>query len=100
MGKLSRPGLGKVHAVAGAQPTGLTFDIGAGLSIASLFVNEAVPNVDVDDACLVGSAAVKVVEKRDVCRGFLPAQRGQPDPEHRYSRRFEGRNRVVDAPGI
>src|SRR5215475_2034111 len=78
MGKLSRPGLGEIHPVAGAQPAGLALEIGAELRVAAVFVNEAVPDIDVDDACLVGPAAIKIVEKGDVRRSFLPAQRGNP----------------------
>src|SRR5260370_3273534 len=100
MGKLSLPGLGEVAPVSGAQPAGLAFEIGAELRVAAVFVNEAVPDIDIEDACLVGAAAVEVVEKRDVGGGFLPAQRWQPHPEHRYPGRFEGRNRVVDAPAV
>src|SRR5215831_11781247 len=70
VGKFSRPSLREVRAVARAQPAGLTFHIGAELSVAPLLVNETIPNVDIDDAGLVGPAPVKVIEKRDVGGGF------------------------------
>src|SRR5258708_19784768 len=74
--------------------------MGAELRVAAVFVNEAVPAIDIDDACLVGPAAVEVVEKRHVRRSFLPAQRRQSHPEHRYPGGLQGRNRVIDAPAI
>src|SRR5215467_15636845 len=98
MGKLSGSGLSKVYAVAAAQSPGLAFDIGAKLSVAAVFVDEAIPYIDINDARLVGPAAVEVVEKRDIGSRFLPAQRRQPHPEHWYSRCLQGRDRVVDAP--
>ena len=85
MGELSGAGLGEVHAVAGAQPANLALNVGAGLGIAAVLVDEAVPNIDIDDARLIGPASVEVVEKRDVGGRFLSAQRRQPHPEHRYA---------------
>src|SRR6266566_8274 len=47
MGKLSGSGLGEVHAVAGAQSSGLTLNVGARLSVAAVLVDETVPNIDI-----------------------------------------------------
>src|SRR5258707_5089034 len=100
MGKLSGSGLGEVHAVPAAQSPGLAFNIGARLSVAAVFVDEAVPYVDIDDASFIGPASVEVVEKRDVGSRFLPAQWRQPHPEHRYSGGLQGRDRIVDTPDV
>jgi hypothetical protein len=52
MGKLSGSGLGEVHAVAGAQSSGLTLNVGARLSEAPVLVDEAIPHTDINDASL------------------------------------------------
>src|SRR6516165_450619 len=99
MGKLSGSGLGEVHAVSGTQSSGLTLNVRARLSEAAVLVDEAIPHIDIDDARLIGPAAIEVVEKRDVAGRFLPAQWWQPYPEHRYPRRLRLPCRRLD-PGV
>src|SRR4029079_14510429 len=45
-------------------------------------INEAFPNVDIDDSGLLGPTAVKVVEVSRVGSGFRTALRGQTHPDH------------------
>ncbi len=97
MRQLARAGLGEVHAVAGAQPPCLALEVGAGLGEAAVLVDEAVPDVDVDDARLVGAAAVELVEERDVAGVAAGAHRGQADPEDRNAGGLERGDGVVDA---
>ena len=59
--KLLRAGLGEIHAVISAQPARLSFEIWPVLDIASLIINEAVPDVDIGDAGLISSRAIKLV---------------------------------------
>ena len=56
MRELARAGLGEMHAVAGAQPADLAFEVGALQREAAAVVDEAVPHVDVVDAGLLGAA--------------------------------------------
>src|SRR5262249_23007661 len=81
MGRLAGAGLGEVDAIAGAQAPYLTFNIRAGLSIAALLVDEAIPYIDIDDARLIGPAAIQLVKKWDVGGRLLPTQRRQSHPE-------------------
>ena len=51
-----------MNAITGAQSPNLPLIIWSLWCELSCFVNEAVPDIDVDDASLLGPAAVKVVE--------------------------------------
>ena len=52
--KLARAELGEIDAIAGAQAADLAFVLRTLRRIAPRLVDEAVPNVDVDDARLLG----------------------------------------------
>jgi hypothetical protein len=47
MGELQRAGVGEMYPVAAAQPANLAFEIRPLRSVASLVIDEAVPDVDV-----------------------------------------------------
>ena len=76
MRKLHRAGFGEMHAIAGAQPPDLAFEVGALHRVASLVVDEAVPDIDVHDAGLLRPRAIELVEIGS-CR-WSRACRGSP----------------------
>ena len=100
VGELAGPGLGEVHAIAGAQPPGLAFKFGTRLGIVAVLIDEAVPDVDIDDAGLVGADC----DRDRSGMGYRPPmpapQWRQTDPKHRYTRCLERRDGVVDPPDI
>ena len=73
MRELARAGPGEMHAVAGAQPADLAFEVGALRDEAAAVVDEAVPHVDVAEPGLLDAGAVEVVEILHVARRFRPA---------------------------
>src|SRR5262245_55291425 len=95
--KLARAELGEIDAVAGAQTADLAFVIRTLRRIASPLVNEAVPNVGIDDTRLFSSAAIELVEVRRVFARLCAALRGETNPDHRNTGAFERRNGGVDA---
>src|SRR5262245_53010706 len=62
MRKLARAKLGEIDAIAGAQTADLAFVIRTLRRIAPRLVDEAVPNVGVNDARLFGTAAIELVK--------------------------------------
>ena len=58
MRKLAGAELGEIDAIPGAEPTNLAFVVRALRRVAARLVDEAVPNVDVNDPRLVGPAAI------------------------------------------
>src|SRR5450755_3272249 len=100
MGELARSGLGEVHAVAGAEASRLAFEIRTRRGEAAVLVDEAVPHIDIDDAGLVGAAAIEIVQEWNIGRRALAPQWRQADPEDRHTRRLECRDGVVDPPDV
>src|SRR4029077_231127 len=66
------------------------------IRVLAAFVDEAIPDVDINRAGAFGARAVKVVEIDRVGRRFGAADRRQPDPEHRHALAFKGSDRLVD----
>ena len=66
MRKLQRTGFGEMHAVAGAQPPNLAFEVGPLHREASLVVDEAVPDIDVHDARPRRPRPINLIEVGDV----------------------------------
>ena len=97
MRKLLGAGLGEIHAVIGAQPANLAFEIRALHRVASLLVDEAVPDIDIGDAGLFGARAIKLVEIAHIAGRFGAADRRQPNPEHRHAFALKRGDHVVDA---
>ena len=60
--KLAGAELGEIDAIAGAQAANLAFVVRTLRRVAARLVDEAVPNVDVDDPRLVGPTAIELVE--------------------------------------
>jgi hypothetical protein len=60
--KLARAELGEIHAIPGAEPTNLAFVVRTLRRVAARLIDKAVPNVDVDDARLLGPAAIELVK--------------------------------------
>jgi len=97
MPKLDRAGLGEINAVAGPQAPGLALEIRAIERKVSALVDEAVPDVNIDDASLFGVVPVKIIEIGHIGGRLRSADRRQPDPEHRHALALERSDRVVDA---
>ncbi|EJW09533.1 hypothetical protein A33M_1207 [Rhodovulum sp. PH10] len=85
MGELAGAGLGEMHAVRRAQAADLAFDVGAGGGEAAVLVDEAVPDVDIDDAGALGAAAIEIVEIAEIAHRAGAAHRRGADPEHRHA---------------
>src|SRR5262245_7798060 len=96
MGKLARAELGEVDAVAAAQAADLAFVVRTLRRVAAGLVDEAVPDVDIDDARLLGAAAIELVEIGRVLARLGTALRGETDPEHRNAGALERRDGGVD----
>ena len=58
MRELARAGFGEIHAVIGAQPADLAFEVRALLQEAAGFIDKSVPDVDIGDAGLARSVAI------------------------------------------
>src|SRR5262249_9575669 len=63
-------------------------------------VDEAVPDVDINDPCLLGPATVELVEIGGIGTRLDAALRRQTDPHHRNACALEGGDGRVDAPDI
>src|SRR5262249_41136589 len=59
-------------------------------------VDEAVPDVDIDDARLLGAATIELVEISRVLARLGAALRGETDPQHRNAGALERRDGGVD----
>ena len=71
--------LGEIDAIVGAQPPNLSFEIGPLLRVASLFVDEAIPDVDIGYAGFLRACAIKFVEITHVaCFDLVPRIAGSP----------------------
>src|SRR5262245_9144689 len=95
--KLARAELGEIDAIAGAQTADLAFVIWTLRRIAPRLVDEAVPNVGVDDARLFGPAAIELVKVGRILARLCVALRSETNPDHRNTGAFERRNGGVDA---
>src|SRR6516165_8219389 len=62
-----------------------------------VLIDKAIPNIDIDNSCLLSLAAVKFVEIRRVSGGVRVALGGQTDPDDRNAAAFQCRNGGVDA---
>ena len=85
MAKLQRAGLGEINAIDGAQPANLSFEIRPLHRVAAIFVNEAIPDIDIGDAGLLGARAIKLIEVAHVGGRARAANRRQSDPQHRHA---------------
>src|SRR4029077_8656139 len=81
MRKLARAELGELDAIAGAQTADLAFVIRTLRRIAARLVDEAVPNVGVDDARLFGPAAIELVEVGRIFARLCAALRSETNPD-------------------
>src|SRR2546430_1882955 len=68
--KLAGAELGEIHAIGRAQSPCLPFVVRPLGRVTAGLVDEAVPNVDINDARLLGSAAVELVEVRRIRAGL------------------------------
>ena len=73
-------GFSEMHAVGCAQPPGLPFKVRTLGGIASLIIDKAVPNVDVNNSGLFSALAKEFVQIAYVA-SRLRANRRQPDPK-------------------
>ena len=95
--KLARAELGEIDAIAGAEPANLAFVVRTLRRVAAHLIDEAVPNVDIDDACLLGPAAIELVKVGQILARLCAALRSETNPDHRNTGAFECRNGGVDA---
>ena len=96
VGELAGAGLGEIDAVGAAQAAGLTLEIRPLRRVAALLVDKAVPDIDIDDAGLLGPAAIELVEIGGVRGRLGAALRRQADPEHRHAAALQCRDGRVD----
>src|SRR5262249_48267823 len=95
--RLARADLGEIAATAGAQTADRPSVIRPLRRIAPRLVDEAVPNVGVDDARLFGPAAIELVKVGRILARLCVALRSETNPDHRNTGAFERRNGGVDA---
>src|SRR5260370_32136215 len=62
-----------------------------------LLVDKAVPNIAIDNSCLLGLAAVEFVEIRRIGTGVCPTLGGQTNPDDRNARALQCRDGGTDA---
>ncbi len=98
--QLPGAGLGEIDAVGGAQAAHLAFIVGTEGRELSGVVDEAVPDIDVDDTGAFGALTIEVVEIKRIGGRLGTADRRQPDPEHRHAFALERGNGLIDALGI
>src|SRR6516162_1411637 len=97
--KLARAEPGEIHAVAAAQPPDLSFVVGPLERETAAVIDEAVPDVDVGNACLFCPAAVDLIEIGGIGAPLRAALGRQPDPDDwnaRALQRSEGRIHALD----
>ncbi len=97
---LHRARLGKMHAIGGAQSANLPFKVRALDGIASLVIDETIPDVDIDNSTFFGALAVKLVQVAHIAGRFRAADGGQSHPDNRHAFALKCRDHVVDAFGI
>src|SRR5262249_13676633 len=56
-----RSGLGEIHAVGSTQPPDLTLEIRTLHSKIAIFIDKAVPNVDLNNSGTLGALAIKLI---------------------------------------
>src|SRR5256886_5238176 len=100
LGNLAGAELGLIAAVAAAQAANLSFVIRPLRRVAARLVDEAVPDVDIHDSRLLGSAAVELVEIGRIGARLGTALRRQTHPHDRNACALEGGNGRIDAPDI
>src|SRR5262249_32600070 len=100
VGKLAGTELGVIDAVAAAQAANLSFVVWPLLRVTARLVDEAIPDVDVNDPRLLGPATVELVEIGGIGTRFGAALRRQTDPHHRNACALEGGDGRIDAPDI
>jgi hypothetical protein len=84
-------------AVASAQPPGLAFKVRTLGGIASLIIDKAVPNVDVNNSGFFSALAIQFVQIAYVASRFRATNRWQPDPNNRHTLALKRRDHRVDA---
>src|SRR6516162_385173 len=92
-----RTSLGEMHAVSCAQPTGLAFKVRTLAGIASLIIDKAVPNVDVNNPSLFSALAIQSVQIAYVAGRPSATNRRQSDPNNRHTLALKRRHHRVDA---
>src|SRR5262245_43060863 len=97
MCELASTELGEIDAVSRAQAANLSLVIRTLRRIAPRLVDEAVPDVGVDDARLFRPAAIELVKVGRVFARLYAALRRETNPDHRNTGAFERRNGGVDA---
>ena len=78
MRELARAGLGEIHAVIGAQPPDLAFEVRALLQVAAGLVDKSVPDVDIGDAGLARGVAIQRIQEQHVRLDLVPRIAGRP----------------------
>ncbi len=72
-------GFGEMHAIRGTQPTNLAFEVRTLHGVTSLFVDKAVPDIDVSDAGFFSALAIKLVEIAHIAASIsVPRMAGSP----------------------
>src|SRR5262249_56045933 len=64
---------------------------------APVLIDKAVPNVDIDNSCLLSLAAVEFVEIRRIGTGACATLGGQTNPDDRNANALQCRNGGIDA---
>src|SRR6516165_4021908 len=95
-----RSGLGEIHAVASTQPPGLTLEIRPLHSKIAIFIDKAVPNIDINNSGSLGPLAIKLVQVAYVAARPGATNCRQPYPNNRYALALERRNHCVNALGV
>ena len=95
--ELARAELGEIDAVAGAQAANLAFVVRPLRRVPAGLVDEAVPDIDIGDARLLGAAAVELVEVGRIGAGLGTALRRQAHPDDRDARALERGDGGIDA---
>src|SRR6185369_4515421 len=98
--KFERTGLGEEDTVRRPQAAHLAFVIRSEVRVFSALVDEAVPDIDVDNTRAFGARPVEIVEINRIGRRFGTAERRQADPDHGHALALHRIDRFIDALGI
>ena len=100
MRQFTRTGRGEEHAVIGAQPSDLAFEVRALLQEAAGFVDKSIPDIDIGDAGLARGVAIQRIQEQRVRHRLGAAHRGQAHPQHRHSLGFHDTDHLFDLLGV
>src|SRR5262249_26410764 len=92
-----RSGLGEIYAVGSAQPPGLTLKIRPLHSKIAIFIDKAVPNIDINNSGSLGALAIKLGQVAYVAARLGATNCRQAYPDHRHALALERRNHCVNA---